>query len=150
MPWHWKLLTNQTLEDFKLCPEDLFLNQKKDKVRSYLESPGGDICKPSCSRESLQMVVSPLNNNLHPCLQISKTRCVQELGEETKARLNVWFPNTEIENRSRVLRVDIYMFINAIGGGLGLFLGWSVISMILSIGHGFKKLKQFLFKRHTS
>ena len=50
-----------------------------------------------------------------------------------KETLNVyfWSPHPKIDAEALVYRLDFNTFISAVGGGLGLFLGFSVFSVFL-------------------
>ena len=45
----------------------------------------------------------------------------------------IYFPYNVIEKRFRVAHVDFNTFISAIGGSLGLFLGFSLVSALFEL-----------------
>ena len=51
-------------------------------------------------------------------------------GPDEDGTINIWawVPLNEVEAQDVVYRIDTHQFISSIGGGLGLFLGFSVFS----------------------
>lgn len=64
---------------------------------------------------------------------------------EDIAWLYFGYATAEIEFNTKVLRIDFNMFISAIGGGLGLFMGFSIINLIFMIYKGVLRVNN-LFK----
>ena len=90
--------------------------------------------------------MNPTNMNTHPCMMLhSGLNCNQRLPySDAMAWLYIGFTKAEIELSNRVLRIDINMFVNAIGGGLGLFMGFSLINLLFMIYDGLLGVNNYM------
>lgn len=70
-----------------------------------------------------------------------KERCNISTRENIKTK-SVWisFPSADILLSEEIGLNDVYDFISSIGGNLGLFIGFSFLSLLISTAEGFKKL----------
>ena len=60
------------------------------------------------------------------------------------AWLYIGFTSAEIELSNRVLRIDLNMFVNAIGGGLGLFMGFSLINLLFMVYNSVVRVNKYM------
>ena len=65
------------------------------------------------------------------------------------AWLYIGFAKSDIELNTRVPRIDFNMFVNAIGGGLGLFMGFSIINLFFMAYEGVLEMSNY-FKTRKS
>ena len=91
-----------------------------------------------CPLTKIKVVLNPTNMNTHPCMMLhSGQNCNQRSPySDAMAWLYIGFTTAEIELSNRVLRIDLNMFVNAIGGGLGLFMGFSLINLMFMVYDG--------------
>ena len=66
-----------------------------------------------------------------------KTYSIQSGSTTNKKSHSIWleYTNTDVEVEYQVPVVDTPAFISAIGGGLGLYLGFSIIDTLFYIYH---------------
>ena len=57
-----------------------------------------------------------------------------------------YFGKPEIEVSTKIHRIDLYNFVSAVGGGLGLFLGFSVLSTLDVVSD---ILTSLMLKKHS-
>ena len=84
-----------------------------------------------CPFINIKATMTPASMKVHPCMIGWVDNCLQKTPYNDSAWFYFGFDHEgEMEFRSSVPRVDFNMFVNAIGGGLGLFMGFSIINLI--------------------
>ena len=75
-----------------------------------------------------------------------KKRCNISIKEDMETK-SVWisFPSTNVLLSEEIGLNDVYDFISSIGGNLGLFIGFSFLSLFISMAEGLKKLYETKF-----
>ena len=78
-------------------------------------------------------------------LNIKKNTCSQRLGNCSEFRMMTMYSYANaIFDHHETLKFGLSAFISSVGGNLGLFLGFSILSTLMAIYSGANKLKAWL------
>ena len=73
--------------------------------------------------------------------------CSQMSSFTDTALLYIGFASADIELITKVPRIDFNMFVNAIGGGLGLFMGFSIINLFFMAYEGVLEMGNYFLRQ---
>ena len=123
-----------------------------------------------CDKRNIKVVVETSNVKIHPCMlpisrhfdkdtfgdsnQQQKKHCDQRIPlSGDVAVLDIFYSGNRIEHSLQVLRMDMNMLLNSVGGALGLFLGLSFNSVFVALFHhilfGFKWMKKSTLSKRS-
>ena len=89
---------------------------------------------------------------VHRCMlphdQRTKDCNEQKPYSDGAARMDLWYGGREIEEKIQVLRVDTTMLFNSIGGAMGLFMGFSLLSLCNMVLDGTSWVMRKINRKH--
>ena len=98
-------------------------------------------CLDNCITRTISVEIdrAPGDHWIHPCLMSGDDPlCLEKKFSEDTAKVNIWYDTGYggIEEHWEVLRIDTTMLFNSIGGAVGLFLGFSLNSLLAMLFDG--------------
>ena len=96
--------------------------------------------KDNCITRTISAAIdrTPGDHWIHPCMMGGDSTCLEKKFNEDTGKVNIWYDNGYggIEEHWEVLRIDTTMLFNSIGGAMGLFLGFSLNSLLAMLFEG--------------